>query len=475
MKNLLPLLSLFLLANAATSQTNPNPSPTLDAAIQSEMTNENLPGVATIIVKGGEIVWVESYGYADVTNSVLVEDSTVFLLASMSKLFTGTASMQLLEAGQIDLDLDINRYLPWTADIPGFTGDSITIRQLMTHTSSIEDGTAMDNFYDYPDPSISLADCMEGYFTTTGTYYDAADNFFNNAPGTHYSYSNMGTALNGYITEEVSGIPFDQFCEENIFDVLCMENTGWHFSDFDSAQVARPHQYVSGGYVPYNHYGFADYPDGQLRSNVLDLANFMIAYLNGGQLGSNSILSAGTITDMWTAQVPSLDATQGLNWYQEEIFYNGGGSSNMLWGHNGGEDGVSTDLYLDPVNDIGICVLTNGEGDALYICDELYDYAMNLTPAAGITPTCSPMSVNELTLNDLVLYPNPVESLLTLESSKYCENVRVTISDIQGKVYNQSNFSGTSFSIDVSDFNPGIYILQLQTEDQFRSIRFMVP
>ena len=78
----------------------------------------------TIIVKNNEIVWVESYGYADIANSLQVEDTTVFLLASVSKLFTGTAAMQLHEAGTIDLDTDINNYLPWTVEIPNFSNDS---------------------------------------------------------------------------------------------------------------------------------------------------------------------------------------------------------------------------------------------------------------------------------------------------------------------------------------------------------------
>jgi CubicO group peptidase (beta-lactamase class C family) len=118
----------------------------------------------------------------------------------------------------------------------------------------------------------------------------------------------------------------------------------------------------------------------------MDLGNFMIAYLNGGTLGANSILTQASINEMWSSQIPSLEATQGLNWYQEELFHSGG--SAMLWGHNGGEDGVSTDMYMDPVNNIGICVLTNGEGDALYICDELYDYALNLIPTSSIIPNC---------------------------------------------------------------------------------------
>ena len=91
-KFLLFILLICSFIGSALAQ-NPNPNSSLDAAIQNEMNARNFPGAATIIVKNGEIVWVESYGYADVANAVQVEDTTVFLLASVSKLFTGTAAM----------------------------------------------------------------------------------------------------------------------------------------------------------------------------------------------------------------------------------------------------------------------------------------------------------------------------------------------------------------------------------------------
>lgn len=395
MKQILTILFSGLVFSLCLAQTNPNPNPSIDSFILNEMNLEKLPGVSTIIVKDGEIVWLESYGYADVENLVSVEDTTVFLLASMSKLVTGTAAMQIYEAGLSNLDTDINSYIPWPIEIPGFENDSITIRQLMTHTGSIEDGPAMDFYYNYPDPSISLEECIERYLTIGGTDYNAVSNFYNNAPGTAYNYSNMGTALSGFITESITGVPFDDYCDNNIFDPLCMKKTGWHFSDFDSSNVARPYAFQNGNYVPYPHYGFADYPDGQLRSNVIDLGNFMIAYLNGGTFGANTILNSVSIDNMLSPQVLALDPTQGLNWYQEELFYNGG--SAMLWGHNGGENGVSTDLYIDPLNNIGLCVLTNGEGEGIFICNELYDYALSLNSTAGIIPDCAVTnSINEL-------------------------------------------------------------------------------
>jgi CubicO group peptidase (beta-lactamase class C family) len=384
------LLFAFALpaTHAARGQVNPNPSPALDAIILDEMDLERLPGVSTIIVKNGQIVWVQSYGFADVPNAVPVTDSTAFLLASIAKVFTGTAAMQLVESNTLDLDGPVNSHLPWSLQIPAFPAAPVTVRQLMTHSSSIQDNyTVMDTYYDQPDPSISLADCMERYFATTGEDHDPANNFLSAAPGTAYEYANIATALNGYVVELAGGMPFDQYCNAHIFEPLCMGTTAWYLSDFDSAQVARPHRYMAANYVPYAHYGFADYPSGQLRSNVLDLANFMIAYLNGGTLGTSTILAPGTVQEMLTPQVPGLDPTQGLNWYTEEIYHSGGTS--WLWGHNGGEYGASTDLYLDPVNNIGICVLANGEGDGIYICDALYDFALSPSITNGITPACA--------------------------------------------------------------------------------------
>jgi len=444
------LFFLFHSFNAISFAQNPNPSAILDATIQSEMGIQHFPGVSTIIVKNGEIVWVESYGYSDIANSVEVEDTTVFLLASVSKLFTGTAAMQLHEAGTIDLDKDINNYLPWTVEIPNFTNDSITIRQLMTHTSSINDnwGT-MSSYYGYPDPTISLANCMSSYFPTIGSDYNATGNFLNSAPGTSYHYSNMASALNGYLVQVSSGIPFDDYCDNNLFNPLCMENTAWHFSDFNSNQVAIPYSYQNGNYLPYSHYGFADYPNGQLRTTILDMGNFMIAILNGGTLGSNTILNPSTVNEMLSFQIPLLDTTQGLNWYRTKLYHSGGEA--MLWGHSGGEKGVNTHLFLDPSTNIGICVLTNGEGDGLYICDDLYDHVLNMNVNSSIVPNCFPtIGVNELDSKKekIVIYPNPTNGIFNINLS-HNTNGHIILIDLIGKEVFSQSFNSNSVKLNI--------------------------
>ncbi len=227
------LIPTLLNFHSLFSQGNPNPSALIDSLILNEMTDKNLPGVSTVIVKNGKIVWVESYGYADVENLVPVEDSTVFMLASVSKLFTGTVAMMLHENNVININENINNYLPWNIEIPGFNSDTITFHQLMTHTSSIKDNWAtMGNYYNSPDPTITLGDCMYRYFNANGVDYNSSNNFLAYSPGTFYKYSNMASALNGYLVELATSTPFDQYCNDNLFSPLCMDKTSWFFADF---------------------------------------------------------------------------------------------------------------------------------------------------------------------------------------------------------------------------------------------------
>ena len=397
MKKLI-VLFMFLQTVSCFGQ-NPNPSVPLDEYIMDEMEAEHFPGVATVIVKNGEIVWLQCYGFADIENGIPVTDSTQFLLASMSKLFTGMATMQLKEDGMLQLNNDINEYLSWPLNHPVQSTTPMTIQQLMTHTSSIKDNwSAMSDYYGYPDPTMSLEACMQDYFTVTGENYNANQNFLSATPGTVFNYSNMASALNGYITEIVSSMPFDDYCDEHIFEPLCMDKTAWHMADLDSNEVARPYSYSNGNFIANPHYGFADYPDGQLRSSITDLANYMIAFLNEGTLGGTAILSPSSVNEMWTQQIPSIESKQGLNWYKELLYHSGG--ETLLWGHNGGELGVSTDMYVDPESNIGLCVLSNGGGTNLYICDELYDYALSLNPISSIVPECGFTNIPELYSKD---------------------------------------------------------------------------
>ena len=454
---------LFLFSSTVLLAQNPNPSTSVDDYITDEMLSENAPGMATLIVKDGEIVWLKSYGWADIQNAKPVTDTTVFLLASISKVFTGTALMHLFENGEIDLDEDINNYLPFNIDVPNYVADSITFRMLMTHTSSITDNeTVMDTYYSLGDPTISLAAVIERYFSDAGSDYNPAENFTDNAPGTNYEYSNIATALAGYMVEAVTGVDFSQYCKTHIFDKLCMNNTSWYLEDFNLDQVARPYQYTANQYVPYNHYGFADYPDGQLRSTTTDLANFLIAYLQDGSFNGQQLLSSTSINQMLSPQVAALEETQGLNWYLEEIYLTSGGTTN-LWGHNGGESGVSTDMYIDRTNNIGVAVISNGEGDNLNVVDELYNYALTLSASGVGNPPCNALSVSNSNMNvSYRMYPNPSTGNFFLETDQQ-QLGTISIRNSLGQItqHFQTNEQKTHLQITV----PGMYFVHISGKE----------
>jgi CubicO group peptidase (beta-lactamase class C family) len=456
------LLLALLYAPAMGWCQNPNPNAQLDAFILEEMQAENIPGMATVIVKGGEVVWRKGYGLADVAGNVPVTDSTIFALASVSKLFTGTALMQLAEGGQIDLDGPINAHMPFNVVNPNHPSAAITFRMLMTHTSSIQDNEpVMDTYYGPGDPTMPLSELMERYFSPNGADYDAQNNFLASAPSAAFEYSNIATALAGYLVERVAQMPFDAYCNEHIFDRLCMRSTSWFLAGLDVAQVAKPHTYANGQYTTLAHYGFADYPDGLLRSNVTDLAHFMITFLQQGTFSGNQLLSPTSVAEMLSEQASDDGGVMGLNWYQEEIFLEDGGTV-MLWGHNGGETGVSTDLYIDPETGIGVAVLSNGEGDNLYVVDALYNYALSLSPSGAGHPACASVSVEDAPKEaSFTPYPNPTTGMVRWTG----DGMRsVQVFNMQGAMVQEALPNGGN-SIDLSELPQGLYTLRFRYQD----------
>jgi CubicO group peptidase (beta-lactamase class C family) len=324
----------------------------VDDFINEQMATAQIAGLAVGVVSGGEVVFTGSYGLANIEQNRPVTGDTPFMLASVSKTVTATALMQTVEKGQIDLNQEVGTYVTFEVDNPRVDGESIIMMHLATHTSGIKDN--WDNIpYGEGDSNIGLGEFVEGYIVPGGDWYDALDNFHPWAPGTEYDYGNVATALAGYVIEVVAETPFDDFCETHIFKPLGMSNTGWHLADFDPDDVAMPYKWSGGEFAAYGHYGYPDYPDGQLRSSVSDLSRFLIAIMQGGVLDGTRILEQATIETMLTPQVPAIAPTQMVYWYQTEI------DGRTVIGHNGGDDGVATEMFFDPELRIGVILLMN--------------------------------------------------------------------------------------------------------------------
>lgn len=354
-KSLLLLLLLLTLTAALTAPATAAAPPNFDQKILRQMQQNNIPGLAACIVKDGAVHWCQGYGWA-IIDELPATEHTPFLIASVSKIFTVTSLLQLRDTGAFTLDDNINDYLPFTVQHP--KGGTITPRQLATHTAGIKDNwSVMDQFYTYggQDPEIALHDWAFGYFNPAGPYYNRTRNF-GAAPGRQYLYSNEGAALNGYLIEAITGTDYAEYSQTNLLQPLGMTNSSWRIEAFDLDTIAMPYTRSGGNYQPTGHYTFADYPNGGLRASAYDLARFLAAIANGGILDGQRILAASTVAEMLTIQPPPNDnGRQALGWYTTTL-------NRQTWiGHNGGELGVCSDVWLRQSDGLGIVMLANGE------------------------------------------------------------------------------------------------------------------
>ena len=388
--------------------------------IESTMETHLIPGISISIVKNDNIVWEKQLGYANIIDDILVDENTMFILSSISKTITSTALMQLFENGLFNLDDDINDYLSFNINHPDFPLIPITFRMLLTHSSGIQDNWNVMTYYD-GDPDLELGYYLNQYFTPGGEFYNSNLNFTNSMPGTNYSYTNNGVALIGLLVEEITNEPFSDYCNENIFVPLSIDNAFWFLSEIDNLnQVASPYQVTSGsgdscfiigcgiydqsnscfcdsacldfgdccydyddvcgedgiGSSPGNlteceNYGYADYPSGQLRTSSNSLAKFMSAYMNDGVYDGVRILDSATIELIKTIDNPTVNSMQGLTWYYKNA------NGRTLFGHNGGDIGSSTEMFISFSDNLGVVLLTNSNNyDAMIqIENAIFDFA----------------------------------------------------------------------------------------------------
>ena len=315
-----------------------------------------MSGVSACVIHDGRVVWSGSQGLANREAGILADGGSLYMLASTSKTVTGLALLQLWERGAFELDDNVNRYLPFEIIHPRFPSDSITFRRLLTHTASIGDNIfVMQSTYVLGDTPIPLAQYVHDYFVPGGCYYDSVFNFVDRVPGTAYRYSNHGIVLAGYLVEAISGVPFARYCVDSIFRPLGMDETSWFLADLDTGRVAIPYSCVTGEFVPFGLYGYADYPAGTLRTSVNQLGTFLLALSQHGSLGGVRIVDSTTVDSIFSYQCPELSAVQGLVWYRADV------AGYVVWSHTGRDGGVSTSMGYCPEHDLGVVVLANGD------------------------------------------------------------------------------------------------------------------
>ena len=331
---------------------NINSKEELQEKLRTEVTNKNLTSISYCIVKNDKVLYTNALGFADNNNNKLATDNTRYLIASVSKTITAVALMQLVEQNLISLDDDINLFLPFPIRNPSYPNTKITYRMLLSHTSSISDdfqNTLQLDCYG-TDCSMTLAQFFNNVFTNTGTYF-STNNFSNSDPGSNEDYSNLGSALLGYLVERITLTSFDDYCKNKIFIPLGMTKTEWRLANTPIAELAIPYSPDITNSNP--HYTFPDYPNGGLRTNVLDLSKFLRVIIQNGTLNGIQILTSSSLSAMKTLQFGSTE--QCLSFYYETI------NSKKYLGHSGGEKGVTTEMYYDTNTNIGVIVFNNDD------------------------------------------------------------------------------------------------------------------
>lgn len=342
--------------------------------LEEEMEAQNIPAISVLLFEEDSILHESYLGNSNLgTNQALAADH-LFLLASISKVVTATALLQLYEQGLFALDDKINDYLDFDVQIPNYNTD-VTFRMLLTHTSAIADGPALDDQYFYgTDPNVALDSFLENYLVPGGAFYDANQNFHDFEPGTDFEYSNEGSALLAVLVEAISNKDFNSYCKDHIFTPLGMNHSFWRLDEIqqNNLTMVQPYNYQSGDYTAIDHYTFTDYPNGGLRTTAQDLAIFLSAFVQNGQANGYQLLKSSTLTEMLQAQIPSIDETAGLH-----IFLMN--EEHQLWGHDGGEQGVATIMGFNKSTKKGAIILSNqGEANLDEILKEAYEMALKL-------------------------------------------------------------------------------------------------
>ena len=450
-----------------------NTNDSLDSFFSTLMTTYHIPGMSACIIHNDSILWLRNYGYADILNNKLVTDSTIFILASVSKTIVVTALIQLYEQGKFNLDDSVNAYLPFKVSNPNFPSLPITFRMLIKHTSSIQ-----DNWNAWPQPPgdypMALGTYLQQYFTPGGIYYNSNLNFYHYPPGSTWNYSNIGAALVGYLVQIISGSEFDKYCKDSIFIPLQMSNTAWFLKDLNTSLIARPYTYSSGTFVDRGLYGFPMYPCGQLRATILSLANFLKANINYGASMGKRILDSVSVRMIRTVYVPSIFdglCQGGFIWWKENFTGHG------LWGHDGALEGAGTAMYLSETDKTGVIYLMNTDHDFAIesaVVSRLIDEAHKLIvgvndhiadiPRQFVLQQNYPNPFNPTTK---ISWQTPVRDLQTLKVYDVLgREVRILVNEEKEAGYHSIDFHA-------NDLPSGVYFYQLNT-GEFTATRKMI-
>lgn len=317
----------------------------LDALIPAQLQNRDVAGAVVSVVKDGRLLLAKGYGYADfAAKKPVVAEKTLFRPGSISKVFTATAIMQLVEQGKLDLDRDVNDYLDFP--IPKTFPAPVTLRRILTHTAGFEETTK--NLFV---PSAQEMKPLRDYLIAA-----MPERIF--APGTVPSYSNYALTLAGYIVERVSGEAFDKYIAAHILDPLKMEHSTFGQPLPERLEPEMSRGYMAGAEGPRDFEFVQAAPAGSLSATAADMSRLMLAFLGDGTLEGATILKPESVREMETRQFELHHDLHAMGLILMEYSTNG----QRILGHGGDTIFFHSDMILMTDAHIGFFISYNSAG-----------------------------------------------------------------------------------------------------------------
>ena len=326
----------------------------LDDLIGKQMKENHIAGAAVSVVKDGKLFFAKGYGYADLENRIPVDpEQTLFRIGSVTKLFTWTAVMQLVEQGKLDLEADINTYLDFR--IPDPYPQPITLKHLLTHTAGFED-LHFELVVTNTDHLVPAREWLVSHMPARVR-----------PPGVAAAYSNYGASLAGYIVARVSGQPYGQYIQEYILDLLGMVHTTaqWPIPPDLSAHESVGYRYADGDFQVFPDLigQLAILPGGGMRSSATDIARFMIAHLQNGRYSDAKVAEARILKEATAQRMHStLYAPDPRLLGTAYGFFDFSDNGQRTIGHSGEAEPMHSLLLLLPDQNLGVFVVYNSDG-----------------------------------------------------------------------------------------------------------------
>ena len=327
------------------------------AEMDSIMARYNAAGLAVAVVKDSKIIYSNTKGYKDLDAGIPWGENDVLRIASISKSFTATGILQLVEQGKLSLDADVSQLMGFEIRNPKFPEQPITVRMLLSHTSSMSDSN--------------------GYFSFESLTEKSWNDY---EPGSKYQYCNLGYNTLGTIIEIVSGERFDQYISNHILKPLGVY-AHHNVHELDSSRFVKIYtfkksagEYTASVAYPSIEEGLASYregystplfsPTGGLKISAKDLARVMMMHMNGGTLDGVKILSTESCTLM-QSEITTTNY-EGERYGMALLRTNDMVDGQRLVGHDGLALGAHTAMFWNPETKFGVVIMTNG-------CDSVTD------------------------------------------------------------------------------------------------------